>query len=122
MGPAASGRASISVEQEGDRAMEKAASGNLRGAALFVPGPVEPWKERFDIGRLDGGSAPDAQAGGRRAVAGDVVGRAFLLEAPGHRPHGLKALLGREPGEPRFGYLELRRGAGDRGRVLGERI
>src|ERR1700730_4707792 len=97
-------------------------SSGLCGAALLVPGPVEPWEQRLDVGRLYGGSAPDAQAGGRWAVACKFVGRAFLLEPPGHRPHGLKAVLGGEPGEPRLGDLELRRGAGNRGRVLGERI
>ena len=55
-------------------------------------------------------------------MAGDVVSYAFLLEPPGRRAHGLKPLLGREPGEPRLGNLELRRSAGNCGRVLGERI
>ena len=43
-------------------------------------GPVEPVRQRFDVGTLDGRAAPDAQARRRVAVGADVVGDALLLE------------------------------------------
>ena len=51
----------------------------------FAECPVEPGRQRFDILRLDGGAAPDAQARRRVAIVGDVVGDAFLLEQAGER-------------------------------------
>ena len=55
------------------------------GQAAFAlgVGPVEPGPERLDIGGVDGRAAPDAQARRGVAIAGDVVGGAFLLEQAG---------------------------------------
>ena len=47
-------------------------------------GPVEPRHQRRDVGGLDRGAAPDAQARRRVAVAADVVGDALGLEQLGH--------------------------------------
>ena len=47
-------------------------------------GPVEPRRQRLDVGGLDRGAAPDPQARRRVAVAGDVVGDALGLEELGH--------------------------------------
>ncbi len=55
-----------------------------RSAAGRREGPVEPGAERLDVGGVDGGAAPDAQARRRVAVAGDVVGDALGLEELGH--------------------------------------
>ena len=43
-------------------------------------GPVEPGPERLDIGGLDRGAAPDADAGRSVAIAGDVIGRLLGFE------------------------------------------
>src|SRR5207244_3506923 len=44
-------------------------------------GPVDPRRQRLEIGSLDGRAAPDAQARRRIAMRRDVVGGAFLLDA-----------------------------------------
>ncbi len=44
-------------------------------------GPVEPRRQRLDVGALDGRAAPDAQARRRIAIGVDVVGDALLLQA-----------------------------------------
>src|SRR6188768_1260979 len=43
-------------------------------------GPVEPGRQGLDIRGVDGGAAPDAQAGRGVAVAADVEGGALFLE------------------------------------------
>src|SRR5262249_3284849 len=43
-------------------------------------GPVEPERERLDVGGLDGCAAPDAQARRRITISVDIVGDAFLFE------------------------------------------
>ena len=50
-------------------------------SACSCIGPVEPGPERLDVGGVDGGAAPDAQARRRVAIAGDVVGRALASRA-----------------------------------------
>src|SRR4029077_6176864 len=50
-----------------------AGSGCRRAADLAI-GPVEPGQQRLDVGALDGGARPDAQARRRIAMARDVVG------------------------------------------------
>src|SRR6516165_922019 len=74
--------------------------GSLCGAALLIPGPVEPGQQRFDIGRLDRRASPDTPARRRRAMTGDTVCRTFLLKPPGHRAPPLKASLGGSAGDP----------------------
>ena len=60
-------------------------------------GPVEPVRERFDVGALDGRAAPDPQARRRIAVGADVVGDAFLLERCGNALGERRLGLGRKP-------------------------
>src|SRR5215204_2947653 len=43
--------------------------------------PVEPLRQRLDVGRLDGRTAPDAQSRRRVAVGVDVVGDVFPFES-----------------------------------------
>ena len=49
-------------------------------AARRVEGPVEPRTERFDVGGVDGGAAPDAQPRRGIAIAADVIGGVLRLE------------------------------------------
>ena len=60
-------------------------SRRLRQRGLgFGEGPVEPWRQRLDVARLDGRAAPDAQA--RRRVAVDRRCRRRRLPSPAGRP------------------------------------
>ena len=43
-------------------------------------GPIEPWQERFDVGRVDGRATPDAEPVRCIAVAAEVVAHAFFVE------------------------------------------
>src|SRR5437763_2248296 len=53
----------------------------LTGSATGrLPRPVEPRPERFDVRRVDGCPAPDAKAGRRIAIGGDVVGGVLAFE------------------------------------------
>src|SRR5919199_2951624 len=45
--------------------------------------PVEPGQQRLDVGGLDGGTAPDAQARRRVAVGADVERDALLFQKGG---------------------------------------
>src|ERR1019366_197048 len=48
-------------------------SGSLGGAGLDLgEGPVEPGRQRLDVGLVHGGAAPDAQARRRGAIARHV--------------------------------------------------
>src|SRR5438309_8155715 len=87
---------------------------------LLVPGPVEPRQQQCYIGGLDRRARPDPQTRRRGAMTGDVIGRAFVFEPPGHRPGGTEAVVPRHSREPWIDDLELRRGRGDRRRVLGK--
>src|SRR5690348_7397305 len=49
----------------------------------FGEGPVEPGRERLDVGRLDGRAAPDTQARRRIAVMTEVETGTFLFEQAG---------------------------------------
>ena len=59
-------------------------------------GPVEPQRQRLDIGALDGRAAPDAQAGRRIAVGIDVIGDALLLQRGGNALDERRLRLGRQ--------------------------
>src|SRR5262249_55205284 len=59
-------------------------------------GPVEPERERLDVGGLDGRAAPDAQAGGCVTIGVDIVGDAFLLERRGQVLDEARLRLGRQ--------------------------
>jgi hypothetical protein len=61
----------------------------MRPAALVAfqrVGPVEPGAERLDVGGFHRRAAPDAQARRGIAIAGDVIGRAFLFQRTGESP------------------------------------
>src|SRR5215472_574848 len=74
--------------------------------------PVEPERERLDIGALDGRAAPDAQAGRCVAVGIDVVGDAFLLQRGGHALDERGLRLGRKPADRGVDHLQADRGVG----------
>src|SRR5439155_18756426 len=65
-------------------------SSGFGGVALLLPGPVEPRQERLDIALLDRRPGPDADAGRRGAMAGEIVAGAFGLEPRRHRPDRLE--------------------------------
>src|SRR5437868_3379494 len=96
-------------------------SGGFGGLALLLPGPVEPRQKRLDIAPLHRRAGPDADAGGRGAVAGEIVAGALGFEPGGHRPHSRKPRLVRQAEEPGLDDFELRRGAGAGHRVFREK-
>src|SRR5207248_7112209 len=93
-------------------------SGGFGGLALLLPGPVEPRQKRLDIAPLDRRAGPDADAGRRGAVAGEIVPGALRFEPRGHSPHRREPRLAREGEEPRLDDFELWRRTGARRRVL----
>src|SRR5580704_3119705 len=61
------------------RAAARIKSGGLGGAGLDLgEGPVEPGRQRLDVGFVHRGAAPDAQARRRGAIAGHVQRHAFF--------------------------------------------
>src|ERR1044072_8093510 len=58
----------------------KISSGFRERRLHFGERPVDPLREQFDVVRLHGGAAPDAQARGRVAVVREIVAGAFLLD------------------------------------------
>ena len=74
-------------------------------ALALAIGPVEPQRQRFDIGALDGRAAPDAQARRRVAIGGDVVGDAFLVERGGDAFDEGRLRVGGKPGHRRIDDL-----------------
>src|SRR5713226_5901039 len=105
------------------RGSEDIGSRRLRQRVL-APGkcPVEPERKRLDIGALDGGAAPDAQAGRRIAVGIDVVGDAFLLHCRSHALDERGLGLGGKPADRGIDHLQADRGVGADRRVLGEKV
>ena len=98
--------------------------GRSRASALaHLPvGPVEPRHQRFDVVVVHRRPAPDAQAGGRIAVARGVEGHAFVGEQRHHRLDGLGALFGLELEEPRVHHLQADRRARARLRVARQEV
>ena len=46
----------------------------------LIKAPFKPREEGFDIGGIDGGATPDADASGGVAVTAEVVADAFVVE------------------------------------------
>ena len=91
--------------------------------ALALEGPVEPGRQRLDVGRLDGGAAPDAQARRGVAIGADVVGDAFA--SPAAEVIALAkaaAASARQRGDGGVDDLEADRGVGAGRRVRGEEL
>src|SRR2546423_15192311 len=105
----------------GDNLSEIRTLGMTTSTVLHLrEGPIEPGRERFDIGCFHGGAAPDAQALRRRAIAADVEGGVFLLQkgCDLRGGCGLRLLgLHREPG---FHVLRTHDGVGSRHLTRGE--
>ena len=79
-------------------------------------GPVEPVRQRLDVLGLDGGAAPDAQAGRRVAIMRDVEGRAFLLDQRDQLLGEVGLRVRRQRGDRGIDHLQAHRGVGaDRG-------
>src|SRR5215472_17329660 len=66
-------------------------------------GPVEPQRQRFDIGALHGRAAPNAQARRRVAVGVDVIGDTFFFE---RRGNALDELSLGVDGKPAHGRID----------------
>src|SRR4051794_26459341 len=85
-----------------------------KGGSEAGPGglerPVEPGHQRLEVGGLDGGAAPEPQAGRRVAVARDVVGDLLLGEQLGHVLDEGLLRLGVQRGEGGVGDGEADRG------------
>src|SRR4029077_12540563 len=76
-----------------------------RGLGL-VAGPIQPRRQRFDIGAFHGRAAPDAQARRRVAMGIDVVGDAFFFQ---HRRDAFDECplrVGAQPGHGRIHDLQ----------------
>ncbi len=76
------------------RGMGARASRRLLQRSLFpLESPIEPGRQRLDVGGLDGRAAPDAKPRRSVAMGADIEGDALLLEArprcPWRRCHGL---------------------------------
>ncbi len=94
--------------------------GLLEAGLLRGEGPVEPMRQRFEVGGLDRRPGPDTQARRRVAVGADIEGHAFLLQ---RRDHGLGEgglRVRRQPGHFRIGDGEADGGVGARFRLRGE--
>src|SRR4029078_1702135 len=76
-----------------------------RGLGLGI-GPVEPDRERLDVGALDRRATPDEQAGRRLAIGVDAVGDAFLLERRRDALDELCLRIGRKLRHRRIDHLE----------------
>src|SRR5712671_7773062 len=101
----------------------KGSSRRLRQRVLGPgEGPVEPAGERLDVVRLDGRAAPDAQAGRRVAIMGEIVAGAFLLDHGGEAFGETRLRVGGKLGHRRIDDLETDRGVGARRRIAGEEI
>src|SRR5271169_712534 len=64
--------------------------------------PVEPQRERLDVGPFDGRAAPDAQARRRVAIGIDVVSDAFLVERRRDALNEGGLCVGRQPADVRI--------------------
>src|SRR5712691_919116 len=73
-------------------------------------GPIEPRRERFDIGCLHGGAAPDAQTRRRGAIAADVESDIFLFQKTCDLRGSFSLRLLGQSSEPRIDDLETRAG------------
>src|SRR3984885_6986296 len=85
-------------------------------------GPVEPVRQRFHVGALDGRAAPDAQARRCVPIGIDVEGDAFLVER-GRQPFDESRLRFRgKPGDRRIDDLQTNRCVGANGRIDSEEV
>src|SRR6516162_10125895 len=91
---------------------------------IFGPGigPIEPARERFDIGALDGRAAPNAQAWRRIPISVDVEGDAFFIESGGDAFDESRLCLRREPGDRGIDDFQTYRRVGADRRIVGEEV
>src|SRR5215467_14330548 len=81
------------------RTLGDMASRRLRQSVLALgESPVEPQRQRLDVGALGGRAAPDAQARWSIAIRVDVIGHALLVERGGDALDERRLRLGRQPG------------------------
>src|ERR1700722_17552478 len=83
-------------------------------------GPVEPGRQRFEVGGLHRAAAPDAQARRGVAIGGGVEGHAFLFQKVGELLGELRLAGGRERGDPAVDDLQADAGIGARLRIFGQ--
>ena len=74
--------------------------------------PLEPRQQRREIARLDRGAAPEAQAGRRVAIAGDVVGHSLRGEAADQGRDQLRLASARQRAHQRVDQFQADRGRG----------
>src|SRR6266852_5885255 len=80
------------------------------GGLLFHlrEGPIEPGRQRFDIGCFHGGATPDAQTRRRGAIAADVESDIFLFQKACDLRGSFSLRLLGQSSEPRIDDLETR--------------
>src|SRR5579872_1811577 len=84
--------------------------------------PVEPGRQRVEVGRVDRPTAPDAQARGRVPVGGGVECDAFLLQKVGELLGKLRLALLGERHDAGVDDLEAHAGVGARLWILGQKV
>src|SRR3954454_13545916 len=82
-----------------------------RGLGLGI-GPVEPLRQRIEVGLLHRRTAPDAKPRRRVAIGVDVVGDAFLLERGSDPLDELRLRVGGKLHHHGIHHLEADRGVG----------
>src|SRR5437899_2501135 len=84
--------------------------------------PIEPKRERLDVGALDGRAAPDAQSRRRIAIGVDVVGDALLLQRSGNALDERRLRVRRKLADRGIDHLQADRGVGTDRRILGQEL
>src|SRR5580658_1730153 len=84
--------------------------------------PVEPERERLDVGTLNGRTAPDAQARRRVAVGVDVVSDAFLVESRGNAFHESRLSVSSQARDRRVDDLQANRRIRTRRRIARQKV
>lgn len=88
----------------------------------FVEGPVEPREQELHVLAIDGGSAPEADAGGGVAVGAEVVAATFRVEQGDDLLGFGRLLFGGEAGVPLVDDLEADGCVGAGCRIVGEEV